>query len=82
MIAETQIEWFERVAMQGCPVFTNRQRAAAAYLEKRGKRFLKEYGFENCESMAKDLGWFAASHEDYIGWRRRLPLASRERRDE
>lgn len=51
------IEWFEKTVMGGCPVFTARQREAAALLEANGKRFLIHYGFENCESMAEEFGF-------------------------
>jgi hypothetical protein len=56
------IDDFERQVMGGgCPVFTNDQRSAAAYLEERGKRFLCEWVYGNCESEAMALGWIRPS---------------------
>lgn len=52
-----EIDFFEKVVMNGCPVFTNRQRKAAAFLDSKGLRFLIGYGFENCESIAESMGF-------------------------
>jgi len=51
------IDQFEQRVMGGCPVFTASQREAAAFLDTLGYRFLYNYGFQNCESIAENEGW-------------------------